>query len=95
MSPTLESAESVLLFGSLDVSQVVKSPSLKIRGKFRALRAEIGGEIELEGEAVTTLGLLSTTVIIATGSKCVGPIVGDRVEIGKSGALASLSSCES
>jgi cytoskeletal protein CcmA (bactofilin family) len=84
---TLESAESVIIFGSADVSQVVKSPSLKIRGKFRALRAEIGGEIELEGEAGTTQGLLSTTVIIATGSKCVGPIVGDRVEIGKSGAV--------
>ncbi|MGB6672593.1 MAG: polymer-forming cytoskeletal protein [Candidatus Nitrosopolaris sp.] len=84
---TLESAESVVIYGSADVSQVVKSPSLKIGGKFRALRAEIGDEINLAGEAETNQGLLCNTVIIATGSKCIGPIVGDRVEVGKSGAV--------
>lgn len=84
---TLESTESLVIYGSTDVSQVVKSPSLKIGGKFRALRAEIGGEIDLAGEAETTQGLLCNTVIIATGSKCTGPIVGDRVEVGKSGAV--------
>src|SRR5919198_6450603 len=39
---TLQSVESVVIYGSADISQVVKSPSLKIGGKFRALRAEIG-----------------------------------------------------
>lgn len=83
---TLES-ESVVIYGSADVSQVIKSRSLKIGGKFRALRAEIDGEIDLTGEAETKQGLLGNTVIIATGSKCGGPIVGDRVEVGKSGAV--------
>lgn len=84
---TLESAESVVIYGSADVSQVIKSPSLKIGGKFRALRAEVGGEIDLTGEAETEQGLLGNIVIIATGSKCRGPIVGDRVEVGKSGVV--------
>jgi cytoskeletal protein CcmA (bactofilin family) len=84
---TLESAESVVIYGSAEISQVLKSPSLKIGGKFRALRAEIGGEIALNGEAETAQGLLGNTVIIATGSKCRGPIVGDHVEVGKSGAV--------
>jgi cytoskeletal protein CcmA (bactofilin family) len=84
---TLESAESIVIYGSADISQVIKSPILKIGGKFRALRAEIGGEIDLTGEAKTVQGLLGNTVIIATGSKCRGPIVGDRVEVGKSGAV--------
>ena len=84
---TLESAESVMIYGTADVSQVIKSPSLKIGGKFRALRAEVGGEIDLTGEAETAQGLLGNTVIIATGSKCRGPIVGDRVEVGKSGVV--------
>lgn len=84
---TLESAESFVIYGSADVSQVVKSPSLKIGGKLWALRVEIGGEIDLAGEAETTQGLLGNTVIITTGSKCTGPIVGDRVEIGRSGAV--------
>jgi len=84
---TLESAEYVVIYGSADVSQVIKSRSLKIGGKFRALRAEIDGEIDLAGEAQTAQGLLGNTVIIATGSKCRGPIVGDRVEVGKSGAV--------
>ena len=84
---TLESAESVVIYGSADVSQVIKSPTLKIGGKFRALRAEVGSEISLTGEAETAQGLLGNTVIIATGSKCRGPIVGDRVEVGKSGVV--------
>jgi cytoskeletal protein CcmA (bactofilin family) len=84
---TLESAESIIIYGSADVSQVIKSLCLKIGGRFRALRAEIGGEIDLTGEAETAQGLLGNTVIIATGSKCRGPIVGDRVEVGKSGAV--------
>jgi len=84
---TLESAESVIIYGSADASQVIKSPILKIGGKFRALRAEIGEEIDLTGEAETVQGLLGNTIIIATGSKCRGPIVGDQVEVGKSGAV--------
>jgi cytoskeletal protein CcmA (bactofilin family) len=84
---TLDSVESVVIYGLAYVSQVVKSTSLKIGGKFQALRAEIGGEIDLAGEAETTQGLLGNTVIITTGSKCTGPIVGDRVEVGKSGAV--------
>ena len=84
---TLESTESVVIYGSADCSQVVKSPSLKIGGKFRALSAQISGEIDLAGEAETTQGLFGNTVIIATGSKCAGPIVGDRVEVGKSGVV--------
>jgi cytoskeletal protein CcmA (bactofilin family) len=84
---TLESAESIIIYGSADVSQVIKSLCLKIGGRFRALRAEIGGEIDLTGEAETAQGLLGNTVIIATGSKCRGPIVGDHVEVGKSDAV--------
>lgn len=84
---TLEAEQSVVIYGSADVSQVVKSPSLKIGGKFRALRAEISGEIALEGEAESNQGLLGNTVVIATGSKCVGPIVASRIEVGKSGAV--------
>ena len=89
---TLECVESVVIYGSADVSQVIKARSLKIGGKFRALRAEIGEEIDLTGEAETVQGLLGNTVILATGSKCRGPIVGDRVEVGKSGAVLAVRS---
>lgn len=84
---TLEAAQSVVIYGLVNVSQVVKSPSLKIGGKFKALRANIDGEIDLTGEAETNQGLMGSTVIVETGSKCAGPIVANHIEIGKSGAV--------
>ena len=84
---TLEAAQSITIYGAADISQVVKSSSLKIGGKFRVLRAEIDDQIDVAGEAETTQGLMDSAVIVATGSKCAGPIVAGRIEIGKSDAV--------
>ena len=82
---TLEVSDSVVVYGSADISKTVRSESLKIGGQFRAARAEVVDEVDLAGEAWTAQGLTANTVVIATGSKCLGPIVANRVEIGSSG----------
>ena len=83
----LESTEYIEVYGSVDVQREVKSPNLKIGGRFRALKAEINGDIDLAGVVETAKGLQSNAIIVRSGSKCAGPIIGDRVEVGKSGLV--------
>ena len=84
---TLEVSDSMVVYGSADISKTVRSESLKIGGQFRAARAEVVDEVDLAGEAWTAQGLTANTVVIATGSRCLGPIVANRVEIGSSGGV--------
>ena len=84
---TLTALESVEIYGTAEIQQGLRSPSLKIGGKFRAARAEVSGEADLAGAVETSQGLRGNIVLVRSGSRCNGPIVGNLVEIGKSGLV--------
>ena len=84
---TLTASEGVEIYGTAEIQQGLRSPSLKIGGKFRAARAEVSGEADLAGAVETSQGLRGNIVLVRSGSRCNGPIVGNLVEIGKSGLV--------
>lgn len=89
---SLISSESVEIYGTADVQRELKSASLRIGGKFRGCRisrAEISGDIDLAGAVETLKGLQGNFVVIRSGSRVSGPIVGNLVEVGKSGLVVA------
>jgi hypothetical protein len=70
--------------GSAEVTGEVKGGILRLGGRIRARKVLVGSEANLVGELETELGMKATSITIGSGSRCRGPIVGARVELGRS-----------
>jgi len=73
-----------------DVTGEVSGTDLRVGGRFRAKKIVLTNEAEVAGELETQEGLKAKSVKLGSGTRCRGPLVGERVEIGKS-SLALLS----
>ncbi|HZW57895.1 MAG TPA: hypothetical protein VFF30_16520 [Nitrososphaerales archaeon] len=75
--------------GSTEVNGEFKSANIRIAGRFKASKAIVGNEIELGGEAETREGMKGNIVLVRSGSRCRGAIIGSKVDVGKSYAVVS------
>jgi predicted acyltransferase (DUF342 family) len=86
---SLEVSRELDAWGSTEVSGDFSGADLRIGGNFKARRAIVSDEAELVGEAETKEGLKANVILVRSGSKCKGSLVGENVEIGKSDDVVS------
>jgi len=70
--------------GSAEVKGEVKGADLKVGGRFRAERAVLSSEADIVGELETERGMKAKLVTVGIGSRCKGPLVGERIQLGAS-----------
>ncbi len=70
--------------GSVDVLNEIRASELLVGGRLRAKNAVIANGADIAGELETRDGLKAASITIRGGSRCKGPLVGGRVELGKS-----------
>ena len=75
--------------GSCEVGGELKGADLRLGGRLRASKAVLSNQADMAGEVETRKGLKAKSVIIRTGTRCRGALVGDRVELGKSGLVVA------
>ena len=71
--------------GSIEVRDEVSASDLRAGGFIRARKIVVANQVEVSGEVETDEGLKGKTVLVRTGSRCKGPVVGQHVKLGKSG----------
>jgi cytoskeletal protein CcmA (bactofilin family) len=76
-------------FGDGEVGGEVDGTNLRVGGRFRAYKILLSDRAEVAGEVETDVGMKAKTVHLSSGSRCRGPIVGDRVELSKSEFVAA------
>ncbi len=81
---TLEVSGEVESWGQTEIEEEMKALDLKIAGKFAARRIEVSNDIDLAGYAETKLGMVGNSIQVRSGSKYLGVIVGNKVDIGRS-----------
>lgn len=70
--------------GSCEVDGELKGTDLFVGGRLKARRALLSNQVDVAGEVETEQGLKGNSVVIRSGTRCRGPLVGARVELGKS-----------
>lgn len=70
--------------GSVEVLNGVRAGELAVGGRLRSKSAVVTGGADISGELQTREGLKAASITIRGGSRCTGPLVGGRVELGKS-----------
>jgi len=71
--------------GQGEVWDEVRGTDLRVGGRFRARKILLTNQAEIAGEFLETQqGLKARSVIVGSGATCRGPIVAERVELGKS-----------
>jgi len=75
--------------GSGEVAGEFRGTDLRVGGRFKALKALVGNQADIAGEVETKLGLKGTTILVRSGSRSKGSLVGGNVELGKSGFVAA------
>jgi cytoskeletal protein CcmA (bactofilin family) len=87
----LEVSGSLVVAGTLEtngwgqVRDEVRGADLRVGGRFRARKILISNQAEIAGELIETQqGLKAKSVMVGSGTTCKGPVVGERVELGRS-----------
>ena len=80
---SLNISEKFEVFGSADAKDRVECGTLMVGGKLAAEKIDTSGRAEVGGEVRTARGLKARDVVVGTGSRISGPIVGESVEVGK------------
>jgi predicted acyltransferase (DUF342 family) len=71
--------------GAGEVRDEVRGADLKVGGRFKARKILITNQADIGGELLETQqGIKAKAVTVGSGTTCKGPIVGGRVELGKS-----------
>jgi len=73
--------------GSCEVGGELKGTDLRVGGRFTARKAALANQADIAGEVETEQGLRGKSIVIRTGTRCRGALVGERVELGKSGLV--------
>jgi cytoskeletal protein CcmA (bactofilin family) len=71
------------VFGVTEVGGKVKCESMIVGGRLKADVFFVEGEADIDGDVESIHGLKAKTIFVRRGSRVVGPLVGDRIEIGK------------
>lgn len=72
------------VFGTAKVRRQIECGTLVVGGKLVAGSVLVSEDAELAGDIQTSRGLKAKVVMVRSGTKCGGPIVGDRVDLGSS-----------
>jgi cytoskeletal protein CcmA (bactofilin family) len=70
--------------GSCEVGGEFQGTELRVGGRFRARRALVSNQADIAGEVETEQGFKGKSIVIRSGTRCRGFLVGDRVELGRS-----------
>lgn len=75
-------------YGSIEVENDFETTNFRLSGKLEAGKVIVKEEADISGKLETDNGLKAKTVIVRIGSRCEGPIIGERVEVGKRSDLS-------
>lgn len=75
--------------GSVEVLNGVRAGELVAGGRLRSKTVIVAGGADVSGELETQGGLKAASITIRGGSRCRGPLVAERVELGKSALVLS------
>jgi len=85
VSGSLTVAGALETNGMGEVQDEVRGTDLRVGGRFRARKILLTNQAEIAGEFLETQqGLKAKSVTVGSGTTCRGPIVAERVELGKS-----------
>jgi cytoskeletal protein CcmA (bactofilin family) len=87
VSGSLSAKGKLEVNGSCEVRGELNGNDLRIGGRLRARKAILANQADIAGEVETLQGLKGKSVVIRTGTRCRGALVGERVELGKSGVV--------
>lgn len=74
-------------YGVTEIGGNFESSTLRISGKFVANKILVKEEADISGKIETKQGLKAKLLIVRSGSRCEGVLIGERVEVGKSSDL--------
>ncbi len=80
----LSAVDVIEIYGTGIFQNRVISNDLRLGGRLRAPTVGISGTADIAGSLETTEGLRANLIRVTGGSRCTGPLLGDRIEIGKS-----------
>ncbi len=83
VSGSLSVFKDLKIFGVTEVEGQVKCESVVVGGRLKADSVLVDGEADIDGEVESARGLKAKSILVRRGSKVVGPLVGEQVEIGK------------
>jgi len=82
-------ANKLEVFGATELKGRLSCETLRVSGRLVAERVLVNAQAEIVGEVITTNGMKGKTVLIGTGSRVSGPLVGDEIDVGKQVDLGS------
>jgi len=85
VSGSLSIADKMEIHGSTEVTNDIKGSNIQVAGKLKANSIIISDQALITGTVETKHGLKAKSIVIGSGSRCEGPLVGEQVEVGKSG----------
>ncbi len=83
VSGPLTLSKELDVYGAAEVKGDLSCDALEVAGKLTAVSVDAGSTAKIAGGAVAPRGLKARSVIVGLGSRVVGPIVGEEVEVGK------------
>lgn len=83
VSGSLNATKELKVYGVAEVKKQVKCESIMVGGRLRANSVMVDGQADIDGEVESTRGLKAKSILVRRGSRVVGPLVGEQVEIGK------------
>ncbi|MGD0160419.1 MAG: hypothetical protein ABSB89_08995 [Candidatus Bathyarchaeia archaeon] len=89
VSGSLMASNMLESFGQTEIVGQLQGKSLRVGGKFKAREVVLTETADLMGDVKTEDGLRAKSLIIRTGTRCEGIIVGERVEVGKSSLVVA------
>ncbi len=75
-------------YGATEIAGNFESTQLRVSGKFTANRIFVKEQADISGKVETKEGLKTKLLIVRSGSRCIGVLIGERVEVGKSSDLS-------
>ena len=82
---SLSASERLDVHGVTEVRGAFDGESLRVSGKFSAEKAILTKDAEIYGAVDTRQGLKAKSVVVRSGTRCTGPIIGESVDVGESG----------
>jgi cytoskeletal protein CcmA (bactofilin family) len=84
VSGSLSASEKLENYGSGEAGGDFTGGDLHVGGKFKARKAVLENEAEILGEIETVQGTKAKLLVVGSGSRCRGALVGGRVELARS-----------
>ncbi|HXZ90269.1 MAG TPA: hypothetical protein VEG61_04325 [Candidatus Dormibacteraeota bacterium] len=80
---SLAVSKNLEVYGSAEVKQQLECDVLGVGGRLEAESIRVNGQADIVGEIATTRGLKAKSILVGKGSRVIGPIVGEQIDIGK------------